>query len=304
MSIDRIYRIKKEIEDLYKNPLDNDNIFIEIDDEDITVIKCLIIGTKNTPYMGGYFLFSLRFPEHYPMCPPVVWFYTTKSNMRINPNLYINGKVCLSIINTWGSSSNWTPSMTVRSILISIQSMVLINNPLYNEPGISFNDKQVNMYNNAVKYYVCDSAIKDILMGNLERFFENRKQIISFEIFRSKIKEYFIDNIEDYITLCRDNYKKIGDIVISCPSPLERFDRISNFKYITLKLINYYNENSDVKLDEKYSDFNSIDLKNKLKYKKKPELQQICRDFKIKKFSKLNKSNLIELIIFNNINLN
>ena len=85
--------------------------FIEIDDEDISIIKCLIIGTKNTPYMGGFFLFSLRFPEHYPMSPPIVWFYTTKSNMRINPNLYINGKVCLSIINTWGNSSNWTPSI-------------------------------------------------------------------------------------------------------------------------------------------------------------------------------------------------
>ena len=304
MSIDRIYRIKKEIEDLYKNPLDNDNIFIEIDDEDISIIKCLIIGTKNTPYMGGFFLFSLRFPEHYPMSPPIVWFYTTKSNMRINPNLYINGKVCLSIINTWGNSSNWTPSMTIRSILISIQSMVLINNPLYNEPGIAFNDKQVNMYNKAVKYYVCDSAIKDILMGNLERFFENRKKIISFEIFRDKIKEYFTENIEEYITSCRDNYKNIGNVVISCPSPLERFDRVANFKYIANILINYYNDNNDVKLDNKYSNFNSMDLQNKLKNKKKPELQQICRDFKIKKFSKLNKKGLIELITLSNIELN
>ena len=110
------------------------------------------------------------------MSPPIVWFYTTKSNMRMNPNLYINGKVCLSIINTWGNSSNGTPSMGIRSILISIQSMVFIDNPLNNEPGIGFSEKQVNMYNKAVKYYVCDSAIKDILMGSLERLFENIKK--------------------------------------------------------------------------------------------------------------------------------
>ena len=55
MSIDRIYRIKQELIDLYKYPLDEDNIFIETDDEDISIIKCLIIGTKDTPYMGGFF---------------------------------------------------------------------------------------------------------------------------------------------------------------------------------------------------------------------------------------------------------
>ena len=45
MSINRIYRIQKEIQDLFKNPLVNDNIFIDVED-DINIIKCLIIGTK------------------------------------------------------------------------------------------------------------------------------------------------------------------------------------------------------------------------------------------------------------------
>ena len=303
MSINRIYRIQKEIKDLFKNPLEKDNIFIDIDDNDINIIKCLIIGTKDTPYYGGFFLFTLRFPESYPLSPPIVWFYTTKSKMRMNPNLYTNGKVCLSILNTWGNSSNWTPSMSVRSILISIQSMVLINNPIYNEPGFKFTTKQLDNYNNAVKYYVSTCGIRDILIGNLSRFLEKSKNIISFDCFSEIINNNFIKNIEEYIKMLKDNYNILGNNMIICPPPFERFCQHVNYKDITLTLINHYNKIHNVPLDDKYSDFGSIDLRNQLKSKLKLELLQYCRDNKIRGFSKLRKDGLIDLLVANNIKL-
>lgn len=43
--------------------------------------------------------------------------------MRFNPNLYANGKVCLSILGTWDGPS-WTPGMTLSSVLLSIQTLL------------------------------------------------------------------------------------------------------------------------------------------------------------------------------------
>jgi ubiquitin-conjugating enzyme E2 Z len=56
-------------------------------------------GPFDTPYEGGYFYFILRFPPDYPYSPPRVKFMTTAGGtVRFNPNLYADGKVCLSVL--------------------------------------------------------------------------------------------------------------------------------------------------------------------------------------------------------------
>ena len=61
-----------------------------------------MIGPDNTPYSYGFYLFNIFIPEEYPFKPPTVKIYTQNENKtRFNPNLYVNGKVCLSILNTW-----------------------------------------------------------------------------------------------------------------------------------------------------------------------------------------------------------
>ena len=62
-------------------------------------LSVLIIGPFDTPYEGGFFQFLLRFPPNYPFSPPRVKFLTTgDGTVRFNPNLYRNGKVCLSTL--------------------------------------------------------------------------------------------------------------------------------------------------------------------------------------------------------------
>ena len=53
---------------------------------------------------------------------------------RFNPNFYRNGKVCLSILNTW-EGEKWSSCQSIRSILITLQ-MTMNETPLLNEPGI------------------------------------------------------------------------------------------------------------------------------------------------------------------------
>jgi ubiquitin-conjugating enzyme E2 O len=56
--------------------------------------------------------------------------------LRLNPNLYACGKVCLSLLNTWFGSGceKWNPSnSTMLQVLVSIQALVLNAKPYFNE---------------------------------------------------------------------------------------------------------------------------------------------------------------------------
>jgi ubiquitin-conjugating enzyme E2 O len=54
---------------------------------------------------------------------------------RINPNLYEDGKICLSILGTWppkNPDENWSPTKsTVLQIMVSIMGLVLVKDPFY-----------------------------------------------------------------------------------------------------------------------------------------------------------------------------
>ena len=64
--------------------------------------------------------------------------YYHSVGLRLNPNMYESGKVCLSLLHTWRSKGNevWNPtSSNVLQILVSIQGLVLNAKPYFNEPG-------------------------------------------------------------------------------------------------------------------------------------------------------------------------
>ena len=62
---------------------------------------------------------------------------TTKGGKyRLNPNLYAEGKVCLSLLGTW-SGPGWVPGKsTLLQVLVSIQAMILCEEPIANEPSV------------------------------------------------------------------------------------------------------------------------------------------------------------------------
>lgn len=64
---------------------------------------------------------------------------TTKNGKyRLNPNLYAEGKVCLSLLGTWSGPGWVAGKSTLLQVLISIQSMILWSEPITNEPGRSY----------------------------------------------------------------------------------------------------------------------------------------------------------------------
>ncbi|CAJ1379970.1 unnamed protein product [Effrenium voratum] len=101
--------------------------------------RALITGPEDTPYSGGCFVFDIYFPPEYPTVPPQVRLLTTGGGtVCFNPNLYSNGKVCLSLLGTWPGerAENWdAKSSRAVQVLVSIQSLILVPEPYFNEPG-------------------------------------------------------------------------------------------------------------------------------------------------------------------------
>lgn len=112
-------------------------IFLRRDTDRLDIMKALITGPADTPYANGCFEFDIYFPPSYPNTPLNINLETTGRNtVRFNPNLYSDGKVCLSLLNTWYGSpeERWTSHSSVLQVLVSIQSMVLVSEPFFNEP--------------------------------------------------------------------------------------------------------------------------------------------------------------------------
>ena len=69
----------------------------------------MIIGPKKTPYEDVPFFFDIQLPNDYPKSPPI-FHYISFCTDRLNPNLYDDGKVCVSLLGTWEgkvNNQNW-----------------------------------------------------------------------------------------------------------------------------------------------------------------------------------------------------
>lgn len=100
------------------------------------LFRAMVVGTPGTPYANVPFFFDLALPPEYPRQPPLCYFHAQYVGAeRLNPNLYVDGKVCLSLLGTW-SGPSWEPQRsTLLQVLVSLQGLVLVEEPYYNEPG-------------------------------------------------------------------------------------------------------------------------------------------------------------------------
>ena len=134
-------KIQKELASYINSlPMNYDSsIYVRYNPNNIRNIKALIIGPKDTPYENGCYIFDIFIPDQYPNIPPKVNLQTTGGgSVRFNPNLYNSGKVCLSLLGTWSGNGGekWNhDTSTLLQVLVSIQSLILVENPYFNEPG-------------------------------------------------------------------------------------------------------------------------------------------------------------------------
>ncbi|CAK0843208.1 unnamed protein product [Prorocentrum cordatum] len=112
------------------------SIWVHMYPDRMELLRACLIGPEGTPYSDALFFFDVYLPPTYPLVPPQVKFWSFGESL--NPNLYENGKVCLSLLGTWAGrdSETWSPGRSnLLQVLVSLLGLVLNAEPYYNEPG-------------------------------------------------------------------------------------------------------------------------------------------------------------------------
>ncbi|CAJ1940832.1 unnamed protein product [Sphenostylis stenocarpa] len=144
-----------------------ESIYVRVYEQRIDLMRAVIVGAVGTPYHDGIFFFDIVFPANYPKHPPKLYYHSF--GYRLNPNLYNNGKVCLSLLNTWHGRKRekWDPSeSTMLQVLLSIQALVLNEKPFFNEPGVDKGlgrfglslEKKSRVYNEGAYFTTCRTS--------------------------------------------------------------------------------------------------------------------------------------------------
>ncbi|TYJ53401.1 hypothetical protein B9479_005948 [Cryptococcus floricola] len=121
-------RLMKEYRDLTADPLQDTITAGPVSEDNMLEWEALIQGPEGTPYEGGVFAAKLVFPSDYPLNP----FTMTFDPPLLHPNIYPTGQVCISILHPPGddplqyesASERWSPVQGVRSVLLSVLSML------------------------------------------------------------------------------------------------------------------------------------------------------------------------------------
>ncbi|XP_020994661.1 probable ubiquitin-conjugating enzyme E2 24 [Arachis duranensis] len=130
-----------------------ETIYVRVFEERMDLMRAAIVGASGTPYHDGMFFFDICFPPEYPNEPPMVHYKS--GGLRLNPNLYESGRICLSLLNTWtgAGSEVWNPrSSTILQVLISLQALVLNEKPYFNEAGYDQQIGRAEGEKNSVSY--------------------------------------------------------------------------------------------------------------------------------------------------------
>lgn len=137
-----VAHLQKQLKELTTSAIGGFRIEV---DSDIFQWTVWFLGPSDSCYQGGVYKALMTFPKDFPMNPPefrilsAIW----------HPNVYADGRVCISILHPPGADDGetammrWLPIHSVRSVLVSVIS--LLSDPDPKEAGAPANvDALVN----------------------------------------------------------------------------------------------------------------------------------------------------------------
>lgn len=120
--------LRRQLAELSKNPIELVSVGL-FDESNIYEWELILIGPDGTLYEGGFFQAKLVFPPEFPNMPPTMTFISE----MWHPNVYEDGRVCISILHPPGEDAmnsqesaeeRWRPILGVEQILVSVVSML------------------------------------------------------------------------------------------------------------------------------------------------------------------------------------
>jgi len=107
-------RIMRELGEFQKNAPEHCSVAVR--DSNVNVWIITLTGVTGTLFANEKYKLRVEFPRDYPAKPPSVYFL--KPTPR-HPHVYTNGDICLDLL-----GKGWKPQITVRTLAISILSML------------------------------------------------------------------------------------------------------------------------------------------------------------------------------------
>ena len=108
-------RITKELKDI-ENGTPPFVLYAGPSGDDLFNWKAVVRGTKGTPYAGGQYALSIKFPQDYPFKPPKIKFDTKIYHCNINDK----GGIDCDIL-----KDNWSPALTIGKLLLSLETCMV-----------------------------------------------------------------------------------------------------------------------------------------------------------------------------------
>ncbi|MCJ1361458.1 hypothetical protein MMC16_000558 [Acarospora aff. strigata] len=158
----------------------------------------LIVLNPDSLYYGGYFKARLSFSKNYPYSPPDFKFLRPV----YHPNIYKDGKLCISILHAPGddemsgetAAERWSPAQRVESVLISILSLLddaEISSPANVDASVMLR-KQPEEYKALVKRDV-EASKRDIPEGFVMPTHESTVKPVE----KDDDREFWVDSDDD-----------------------------------------------------------------------------------------------------------
>ncbi|KAH9932826.1 ubiquitin-conjugating enzyme/RWD-like protein [Epithele typhae] len=119
MSDARLRRVSKEIADCKNDK--SSRVTIELVDNSPFHLIGSFDGPEGTPYEGGRFQVDIVIPDNYPFQPVKMKFITKVYHPNVSS---ASGAICLDIL-----KDAWSPVLTLKSTLISLQSLLCSPEP-------------------------------------------------------------------------------------------------------------------------------------------------------------------------------
>jgi ubiquitin-conjugating enzyme E2 D/E len=112
-------RLQRELTEIQNDPPANCTAG-PTSEADFFTWEAMIFGPSDSPFSGGVFKLSIRFPTDYPFKPPIITFRTK----IYHPNINAAGGICLDIL-----KGQWSPALSISKVLLSILSLLTDANP-------------------------------------------------------------------------------------------------------------------------------------------------------------------------------
>ncbi|KAI9193220.1 ubiquitin-conjugating enzyme/RWD-like protein [Polychytrium aggregatum] len=116
-------RIEREIRQCRLDKSSGVEIFIP-EESNMLHLKASFPGPAATPYEGGKFVLNIELPNDYPFKAPKVKFDTRVYHPNVSSQ---TGAICLDIL-----KDAWSPVLTLKTVVISIQSLLF--DPVPDDP--------------------------------------------------------------------------------------------------------------------------------------------------------------------------